>query len=252
MNCKLKKLLILLCLAPMWGFAQVGEHRNQFTVGIHGGCNLNTIDFMQAKVNQKMHLGMMGGLMARYTCEKYFKTICSIQIELNYSQLGWDEDIVDREKAPIPTTSGNDSERYKRTFDYFQVPITAHLAWGKEKQGVNFFFEAGPLVGFTTNNNPEPDTNFSPETVNYSARGLDQEYLKELYINLGKKIDNSFDYGIAAGIGAEVHIKNIGRLQLSGRYYYGLGNIFYDSKRDYFSRSAHQTITIHAAYLVDL
>ena len=86
--------LILLCLAPMWAFAQVGEHRNQFAVGFQAGYNLNKVDFVP-KVNQKMHKGLTGGLMARYTCEKYFKTICSIQMEFNYSQLGWEEDIRD-------------------------------------------------------------------------------------------------------------------------------------------------------------
>ena len=93
---KKKYALILLCLAPIWALAQVGEHRNQFAVGFHGGYSLNQVDFIP-KVNQTNHKGFTGGLMARYTCEKYFKTICSIQLEFNYAQLGWEEDItVDR------------------------------------------------------------------------------------------------------------------------------------------------------------
>ena len=89
---KKKYALILLCLVPMWVLAQVGEHRNQFAVGFHGGYSLNQVDFIP-KVNQTNHKGFTGGLMARYTCEKYFKTICSIQLEFNYTQLGWEEDI---------------------------------------------------------------------------------------------------------------------------------------------------------------
>jgi hypothetical protein len=49
--------------------AQVGEHRNQFAVGFHGGYSLNQVDFIP-KVNQTNHKGFTGGLMARYTCEK--------------------------------------------------------------------------------------------------------------------------------------------------------------------------------------
>lgn len=239
-----KYILIILCAIPFWASAQVGEHRNQFAIGFHGGLNLNTVSFVP-NVNQKMFQGMEGGLMVRYTCEKYFKTICSIQMEFNYSQLGWNEDIIDGNNNPVPATNGDGNERYKRTINYFQIPILAHLAWGKEKKGVNFFFEAGPALGIYLND--EIDTNFTPTTINEELRNAktDSELCE-------KKIQNKFDYGIAAGGGVELHIKSIGRLQLSGRYYYGLGNLFYDSKRDYFSRSNHQTITIRAAYLFDL
>ena len=61
-----------------------------------------------------------------------------------------------------------------------------------------------------------------------------------------------FDYGIAAGLGLELHIKPIGRFQIEGRYYYGLGNLYGDSKTDCFSRSAHKTIILRGAYLIDI
>ena len=66
------------------------------------------------------------------------------------------------------------------------------------------------------------------------------------------KVENKLDYGITAGIGAELHVKNIGRFQLEARYYYGLGNLYGDSKRDYFASSRSANITIRAAYLFDL
>lgn len=239
-----KQILAILCAVPLWASAQVGEHRNQFAVGFHGGCNLNTVSFVP-NVNQKMFTGMEGGLMVRYTCEKYFKTICSIQMEFNYTQLGWEEDIIDVNDNPVPTISGGDYERYNRTTNYFQVPVLAHLAWGKEKQGVNFFFEAGPALGIFLNEKTE--TNFEPSTINKELRNHQTDS-----VLCNKPVQNKLDYGIAAGGGVELHIKSLGRLQLSGRYYYGLGNLFNDSKRDYFSRSNHQSITIRAAYLFDL
>lgn len=251
---KKKYVLILLCLAPIWGFAQVGEHRNQFAIGVHGGCNLNTVDFGQTKVNQKYHQGLTGGLMARYTCEKYFKTICSIQMEFNYSQLGWEEDIVDDQNNPIPCKNNpEEDERFKHDVNYFQVPILAHLAWGKEKQGLNFFFNAGPVIGFYQGHDVEK--NFTPETVDYVKRGYSEQNKETLIKQLNEKKNKptyNFDYGIAAGLGLELHVKPIGRFQIEGRFYYGLGNMYGDSKKDCFGRSAHQTYIIRGAYLFDI
>ena len=34
------------------------------------------------------------------------------------------------------------AEEYSRTINYIQVPIFAHLAWGREVSGCNFFFQA--------------------------------------------------------------------------------------------------------------
>ena len=249
---KKKYALILLCLAPILALAQVGEHRNQFAVGFQGGYSLNKVDFVP-QVNQPFYKGLTGGLMVRYTCEKYFKTICSIQMEFNYSQLGWEDEILDAENKKVPTKANTaDYERFKHYINYFQIPILAHLAWGKEKQGLNFFFNAGPMIGFKLGNDYE--TNFSPEDVNYTGRGYSEKD-KDKLIRMSQEKENdphSFDFGIAAGLGLELHIKPIGRFQIEGRYYYGLGNLYGDSKTDCFSRSAHQTIILRGAYLIDI
>ena len=246
--------LILLCLTPIWALAQVGEHRNQFAVGFQAGYNFNNVDFVP-KVNQGTHMGLTGGLVARYTCEKYFKTICSIQMEFNYSQLGWKEDIRDASDNPVSLRDNQEeNERFKHDINYFQIPILAHLAWGKEKQGLNFFFNAGPVLGFYLNDKCE--ANFTHETVNEQGGGYqsdnNKERLKKQLEEKENKPKYKFDYGIAAGLGLELHIKPIGRFQIEGRYYYGLGNLYGDSKTDCFSRSAHQTIILRGAYLIDI
>ena len=64
-------------------------------------------------------------------------------------------------------------------------------------------------------------------------------------------IDNRFDYGIAAGLGMELSTK-VGHFLLEGRYYYGLGDIYDNSKRGYFSRSAHGAIMVKLNYLFDI
>jgi hypothetical protein len=67
----------------------------------------------------------------------------------------------------------------------------------------------------------------------------------------GRELDNKFDYGIAAGLGLEVSTA-LGHFILEGRYYYGLGDAFDNSKKGYFGRSANQTIYAKLTYLFDI
>lgn len=64
------------------------------------------------------------------------------------------------------------------------------------------------------------------------------------------EIERKFDYGIAAGAGMEFIVKRKHSLQLEGRFYYGLGNIFNDSKRDFFSASRGMSIEITLGYMI--
>ena len=183
------------------------------------------------------------GLSVRYKfCEKYFKTICSIYAELNYTSAGWKENIVDLNNQPVKGKSGAD-EQYSRTLSYVQLPIMAHLAWGKEHRGLQFFVQAGPQFGYMLSESTT--ANFEPADAN-----LDDRANKEI-TQYGMKVENKFDYGIAAGAGLELST-SVGHFLLEGRYYYGLGNIYGSSKRDYFSKSNNGIILIKASYLIDI
>ena len=124
----MKHLLILfLFLALPWSlFAQIGEHRNTLSVGPTAGWNITNIKFTP-KVEQKGFGGFSGGVALRYTVEKYFSTICSIQLELNYAQMGWKEDIKDINNNPVINATTGAAENYSRTINYIQVPLLAHL-----------------------------------------------------------------------------------------------------------------------------
>ena len=65
-------------------------------------------------------------------------------------------------------------------------------------------------------------------------------------------VENKFDYGIAAGLGLEFSKPHIGHFMIEGRYYFGLGNIYGNSKRDYFDKSNFYNIVIKATYLFDI
>ena len=100
------------------------------------------------KVSQSQLGGINAGLSARYVCEKYFNTICSVYGEINYSQMGWKEDILDVNDQPVINSTTGLPEEYQRTISYIQVPVMAHLAWGRERKGVAFFVNLGPQFGY--------------------------------------------------------------------------------------------------------
>lgn len=223
--------------------SQIGEHQNDFTLGVNGGYILSNVSFTP-KVTQGYHGGLTGGLSMRYVCEKYFKTIASVYAEVNYSQLGWKEDILDINNQAVINPVTGLAENYSRTINYVQVPILAHLAWGKEYKGVSFFVNLGPQFGFYLSEKTK--TNFNVKDCNMNDR------VSTVVAQDTMAVENKFDYGIAVGAGMEYTVPKVGHFLVEARYYYGLGNIYGDSKRDYFGSSNFGNIIIKAAYLFDI
>lgn len=223
--------------------AQIGEHRNTLAVGGSAGYNLTNIRFTP-KVVQGMKGGLTAGVTLRYTTEKYFSTIASLQMEVNYSQLGWKEDIKDIDDAPVINAATGTAEEYSRTINYIQIPFMAHLAWGRETKGFNFFVNAGPQLGIYLSEST--DMNFDWASRNMSDRA------NTIVAQDTMSVENKFDYGITAGLGMEWSHPRLGHFTLEARYYYGLGNIYGDSKLDYFGSSNFGTITIKMGYLFDV
>ena len=65
-------------------------------------------------------------------------------------------------------------------------------------------------------------------------------------------VEKKIDYGIAAGLGIELSFPKVGHFLLEGRYYYGLANIYGNSKRDYFGKSNNGTVNVKLSYLFDI
>lgn len=237
------KLLLLLLSFPLFAHAQIGEHRNTLSIGGNAGYNLTTIRFTP-KVVQNMKGGMNLGFTARYTVEKYFSTIASVQAEVNYSQMGWKEDIRDQNNQPVINATTGVAEQYERTINYIQIPFFAHLAWGRENRGGNFFVNAGPQFGVYLSESTK--SNFDWDKRNMSDRS------NTVVAQDTMSVENKIDYGIAAGAGMELATKKLGRFTIEARYYYGLGNIYGDSKRDYFGSSNFGTIMIKVGWLWDV
>ena len=234
-----KFILFLGLICTFNAVAQVGQHRNDFSIGFNGGYVLSSVSFSPS-VPQKMHGGVTGGLSLRYVCEKYFNTVCSIYAEVNYASLGWRDKIQDVNNAPVINEITGEAEAYSRTINYIQVPIMAHLAWGKESRGVQFFINLGPQFGIYLNESTK--MNFDFEKRNRTARSS----------SIVAQDTMTVENGIAAGIGLEYTVPRIGHFLVEGRYYYGLGNIYGDSKRDYFGRSNFGNIILKMTYLFDI
>lgn len=238
-----KFILFLGLICTFNAVAQVGQHRNDFSIGFNGGYVLSSVSFSPS-VPQKMHGDVTGGLSLRYVCEKYFNTVCSIYAEVNYASLGWRDKIQDVNNAPVINEITGEAEAYSRTINYIQVPIMAHLAWGKESRGVQFFINLGPQFGIYLNESTK--MNFDFEKRNRTARS------SSIVAQDTMAVEKKFDYGIAAGIGLEYTVPRVGHFLVEGRYYYGLGNIYGDSKRDYFGRSNFGNIILKMTYLFDI
>ncbi len=219
-------LLLSAHLSPL--SAQVGQPRTDLAIGINGGFVMNRVSF-KPSIKQSFKNGMTFGLTARYTCEKYFGMICAFQTEINYTQSGWKE----KTETGLPA--------YQRTIHYMQMPLLAHLGFGRERGGVKGFLVIGPQLGFCIGECVRDGEryNFSYQLVG----GKDQHELN---------VQRKFEYGITGGLGMDVSTKKGHHFVLEGRYFYGLSDIFSNSKKDPFSRSANSTIFVKVSYLFDV
>jgi hypothetical protein len=230
----MKRLLIpiLATLFSMASYAQVGELRSNLAIGANGGFNFSRVDFSPT-IKQELHPGLTGGLTLRYTTEKYFSLICAAQLEVNFAQRGWNELIDD-----------GSNNTYHRTTNYVEIPFFAHLGWGQEERGMQFFINAGPQLGLFLNDE---------EYYGFSAEHPWDESQRPNNITMqyGKQVENTLEYGIAGGAGMELKTA-IGNFIIEGRYFFGPSDMFGNAKADPFGRSANTTITGKISYLIDI
>ena len=231
----MKRLYILFLISHfsfLISYAQVGEYRTDLAVGFNAGYMMSSVGFVP-EVPQKNLGGLTGGLTVRYTCERYFKSICAIVAEVNLAQTGWKENITDIDSQPVyylDDETKSNPLAYERKMTYVQVPLMARLGWGRERKGLQAFIQAGPQMGF-----------FMSEST------------KTNVVN-GKQTQTDRSSKVVAQdtMAVEFSHPKVGHFIVEGRYYYGLGDIYKNSKSDYFSRSNFGQIVIKATYLFDI
>ena len=211
----MKRLLLPLValILSMASHAQVGELRDNLAIGFNGGYNLSRVDFSPT-IKQELQPG-------------------AAQVEINFAQRGWNELIED-----------GSNNTYHRTTNYIEIPFFAHLGWGKEERGLQFFVNAGPQLGlFLSDKEHYGFTSEYPWNPNSRPNYINEQY--------GKDIENTLEYGIAGGLGMELKT-SVGNFIIEGRYFFGLSDMFGNSKADPFGRSANTTITGKISYLIDI
>lgn len=217
--------------------AQVSEQHHDLSIGINGGYILNKVAFTP-KVNQKFYTAPTFGITLRYTSERYYGMICAFQAELNYAGSGWKEDIYSSANQPLP-------DKYSRQLQYFQLPVMANLGFGRMDRGFKGYLIAGPQVGYLVSDKEKRSEEWTTSHSGVPDRmnGITAQY--------GRAVENKFEYGITAGLGAELSTR-AGRFLIEGRYYMALSNLYGNSKSDPFPRSNNGTIVAKVTYLFDI
>ena len=107
-------------------------------------------------------------------------------------------------------------------------------------RSLQFFINLGPQFAFLIDEEEEYSGSWSIEERPQSIRPV-----------YGKEVERKFDYGILGGLGLELKTK-AGNFFVEGRYYYGLSDIFGNSKLDDFGRSANKAITFRLGYSISI
>ena len=197
------------------------HYKAHISVGGHAGMAMSRMSF-SPEVPQSWQLGPTFGVQVRYAEEK----LVGVMAELNFVNRGWKENF------------DNSELNYSRSLSYICLPIMTHINFGSPR--FKCFVNLGPEFGLMIANSISSNFDYrNPGVLLPSTRRVNQ---------MSADIKNKFDYGITAGLGAEMYLNPRNSVYIEGRFYYGLGNIYPSSKADEFSASRSMTITVTAGY----
>lgn len=228
----MKKILLislLLLLVSLKSYSQ-NKFGSEWNIGLSFGTTYSSMSIVPS--NAKLNFGTksipqyQGGISLRYISEKNVGLIG----EVNYSQMGW------KTKFPDEKLAAN---KHQHILNYISIPILTHIYFGDKTR---FFFNLGPQLGILLNDKEKTNDAFDK----WLSTADKNDYSTELY---GLKAQKKIDYGITAGMGVEVR-SGIGNFALEGRYYMGFGDIYDNSKRDPYSRSANRVISAKLTYYI--
>lgn len=201
------------------------HYKSHVHIGGHAGFTLSEMDFVPT-TKQTMLAGMTMGFSFRYAEERHVGLLA----ELNFSQRGWKEDF---EGAPLS---------YSRTLTYIELPVMTHIFFGSRK--FKGFVNLGPQIGLNLGSSISSNFDYEhPESVPEMPQGY------RMNDQMWMSVKNKFDYGICAGLGGEYIMRHRHSFMLEARFYYGLGNLFADSKKDTFSASRSLSFYITLGYM---
>lgn len=158
-------------------------------VGIRGGANFTQM-LSTPGIPQTFLMGTSAGFGLKQVSPKGL----GIQVELNYSEVGWEE-----------LLSG--TQQYRRKLTYVEIPLLTHIAIGKK--AFKPFIQLGSYLAFRLDEKE-------------SIQNIDLEAERSFYYQENIPV---FTYGVGGGLGFSLKTK-IGTFQIEGRYLNGLRNNF--------------------------
>ena len=136
------------------------------------------------------------------------------------------------------------TDTYQRQMGYIQVPLLANIGFGRERGGAKGFIVLGPQIAFCINEDEKRGGEWTEETLSKRPNQIVEQY--------DLQVQKKFEYGLTGGAGLDLSTRSGHHFLLEGRYYYALSDIFKNSKKDPFGRSANGAILIKASYLFDI
>jgi len=224
-------LLFVLLSLNLTLHAQTQDFKGELYLGAGGGAIFTSVDFMPA-IPQMFNMGLFGGIAAKYISEKHLGLVG----EINFAQRGWSEEF---DEAT--------SFSYKRTLNYIEVPIMTHVYFGRKAR---FILNAGPQISILIGDKQEMSQTLADDLATRQAADPDAP----IGVQYGSTDEMSrVDYGLVGGVGMALKTA-AGDIDIEGRYYFGLGNIFNSRRSDdaYFSRSAHRLIEAKLTYYLKI
>ncbi|WP_101688660.1 porin family protein [Dysgonomonas massiliensis] len=228
---------LLFALLLVSASAQQKDFKPYWNVGVGFGPTFSSVDFARtnASTGNAIPTSMMtqfaGGVAVRYVTEKHLGFIA----ELNVSQMGWEQSFKEESLK-------NEGLAHSRKLTYIELPILTHIYFGDK---IRFVVNLGPKIAYLASQKNE----LNDALANYLSSGkAPDKMVTHQYYN---DVERKFDYGIMGGLGMEFQTK-FGNFMLEGRYYFGLADMYRNSKSDYFSRSANRVFSAKLTYYVKL
>ena len=215
-NVSLRCICCLLLLGMAFSLKAQTRIPREVHLGVVGGANLSEYTF-HPRVSQRFTGSYTMGVAARYIEETTF----GLQAELLLTERG----IADLYE-PNP-----EDWKFERKLLYVELPVLAHIYFkmgGRNEVSGDLGPKLAYYLSDRTNSNLPDD---------YGDYGY-------VYLHHELPVAKKFDYGIQGGLGYEFKVNEQYSAQIAGRYYFGLGNLWPDSKADHFEQASNQSVQI--------
>ena len=231
MNSQLKCLALLLLLLATTTMVEAQQNdifKSKFALGVGGGPVFSSIDF-DPTIPQNTNQAFSAGVSFKFISEKHLGLLA----ELNYTQRGWTEDFSELPKNP--------DHAYSRTLNYIELPLMTHIYFGNK---VKFILNLGPQISYMFSDKFSMNDALS----DYVDKTMKEDPDAPFFLQY-EDLDSKFDYGLLGGAGIAFDT-GVGSFNLEGRYYFGLGDSFDNSRSraGNFSRSAHRYFSAKLTY----